>query len=296
MIIVKATGGLGNQLFQYALGRHLSLLNNDALTTEANYYINSSFVYSLGSFNTHAKIAKEEDYLNAGLLSINDTSLYGRIKRKIFRITESLKPIHKKKFIIEPDFSFNPEVLNIKNSCYLSGVWQSEKYFKDIGDIIRKEITLKNESSSETKNWIAKIAESNSVSIHIRRGDYVDNPRINQFHGVCTIKYYTDAIKHISQSINNPVFYVFSNDIEWAKENIKVPCPIFFVSDRIIPDYEELIIMSNCKHNIIANSSFSWWGAWLNPNLGKIVIAPQKWFASSNADTKDLIPETWVRM
>ncbi|HBH71687.1 MAG: Glycosyl transferase family 11 [Parcubacteria group bacterium GW2011_GWC1_42_11] len=296
MIIAKATGGLGNQLFQYALGRHLALLNNDTLKMEANYYINSSFVYTLGRFNTHQEITKEEDYLRAGLPNIGDASFYGRIKRKIFRISEGLKPIHKKKFITEPDFTFCPEILNVRSSCYLSGVWQSEKYFKNIEDTIRKEITLRNEPSSEVKNWIAKTSESNSVSIHIRRGDYVDNPRINKFHGVCPIEYYTNAIDCISQSIHNPTFYVFSNDIEWAKNNLRVSYPIFFVSDKIIPDHEELIIMSNCKHNIIANSTFSWWGAWLNVNQDKIVIAPQKWFTGSDTNTKDLIPEAWVRI
>lgn len=296
MIIVKATGGIGNQLFQYALGRHLSLKNNDTLKMEANYYINSTFVYSLDFFNTHTGIAREEDYSTIGLPSINNTSLSGKIKRKIFRISEGLRPIHKKKFIIEPSFSFCPEILNIKNNCYLSGVWQSEKYFKDIRETILKEITLKNEPASETKNWTAEIAKTNSVSIHIRRGDYVNNSKINQFHGVCSIEYYNDAIEHILQSINNPVFYVFSNDVEWAKENIKIPYPIFFVSDEKIPDYEELTIMSSCDHNIIANSTFSWWGAWLNTNKDKIVIAPKKWFASSGTDTKDLIPETWIRI
>lgn len=296
MIIVKATGGLGNQLFQYALGRHLALKNNDILKMETNYYIGSTFVYSLGLFNTHAEIATEEDYSKKGIPSINDVSLYGKIKRKLFRIGENFKPIHKKKFIIEPGFTFCPEILNVKNSCYLSGVWQSEKYFQAIKNVIQEEITLKNELSPATKNWIKKASESNSVSIHLRRGDYVNNPQIHQFHGVCPPEYYEAAINLISGKIDNPVFFVFSNDIEWVKNNLKINYPVFFVSDKRIPDYEELIIMSNCKHNIIANSTFSWWGAWLNANPDKIVIAPLKWFTGSDTDTRDLTPETWVRI
>ncbi len=136
-----------------------------------------------------------------------------------------------------------------------------------------------------------------SVSLHIRRGDYVSNKVTNQVHGVCDLNYYSHAISYIAERISNTHLFVFSDDPEWAKGNLKTEIPTFFVdNNRADKDYEDLKLMRQCKHNIIANSSFSWWGAWLNQNAGKIVIAPKKWFNDKSINTKDLIPEKWIRL
>ncbi len=296
-ILVRLSGGLGNQMFQYALGRNLSFKNNVELKVETSDFDDpkNPRLYKLDKFNVNAILANKKDFREIGLPNMENRDFLSRIARRIFRIFDGRKSIYKRKFVIEPHFYFCPDILKITSSCYLSGVWQSEKYFKDVEEVIRKEFTLRNKPSAETENWIQKTSGCNSVSIHIRRGDYVNSPKTNQFHGVCSIEYYDRAIDLISQKITAPVFYIFSDDIEWVKGNLKIPYSKFYVSDSTVPDYEELIVMSKCKHNIIANSSFSWWGAWLNESPEKIVIAPQKWFAG-NTDTRDLIPASWIRL
>ncbi|OQA39078.1 MAG: Glycosyl transferase family 11 [Parcubacteria group bacterium ADurb.Bin316] len=295
MIIIRLSGGLGNQMFQYALGRYLSLKNNELLRFDINAIKNGIRKYSLNNFTVVGEISVDKDYKKINIPNMHRMNFRTRLRRRLFRLHEKNKSIYDRKIIIEPNFNFCQDILKIKNNCYLSGDWQSEKYFIESEDVIRKDLTLKNELSDLSKQWIGKIESCASVSLHIRRGDYVSNPKTNQFHGTCDLAYYQRAISAIAKKINNPEFFVFSDDIEWAKNNLKIDYPIYFVSDKNIPDYEELIIMSKCKYNIIANSSFSWWGAWLNNNPDKIVIAPQKWF-NAPTDTSDLIPEKWIRL
>jgi hypothetical protein len=139
-----------------------------------------------------------------------------------------------------------------------------------------------------------KISQSKSVSIHIRRTDYVSNPNTRRFHGICDMDYYYKAVKMIAGKVHSSNFFLFSDDINWVKENFRIKYPTIFV-DHIGSDAEELLLMSLCKHNIIANSSFSWWGAWLNRNLSKIVIAPKKWF-KVNVNERDIVPQEWIRI
>jgi Glycosyl transferase family 11 len=178
----------------------------------------------------------------------------------------------------------------------LDGYWQSEKYFIDCSKLIRKDFTFKNELDSYNLKLKSKIDKTNSVSIHIRRGDYVNNLNTNATHGLCSIDYYIKAVNYITERIESPYFFVFSDDIEWAKKNIMLNFPCQFISHNIgSKSYLDMQLMSLCKHNVIANSSFSWWGAWLNSNDNKIVIAPRKWFAV-NTDICDLIPSNWISL
>lgn len=178
---------------------------------------------------------------------------------------------------------------------FVDEYYQNEKYFIDIADEIKKEFVLKNDFSAKAKEYLQRIENSNSVSLHIRRGDYVANKKINAYHGVCGLDYYNEAMKIIKEKINNPIFFVFSDDIHWAEENLK-GTEFVFVSCPEIEDVEELILMSKCKHNIIANSSFSWWGAWLNKNPEKIVIAPKRWFNDKKAEQINIAPANWLRI
>lgn len=299
MIIIRLSGGIGNQLFQYALGRNLSVKNKTTLKFETSDYRDSTRKYSLDKFNIPESvdgISKEADLAKIGLPPMGNKSLLNKARRKIFRIAEYFRPIYNRKFIIEPYFHFCSDILRTRGSSYLSGVWQSEKYFKDNESIIRKELTLKNKLGATTVDWMSRVGACNSISIHIRRGDYATNKKTQQFHGVCPLEYYDRAINLISEKISTPVFFIFSDDVEWVKEHFKIPYSVFYVSSNKTPDYEELLIMSKCKHNIIANSSFSWWGAWLNENKNKIVITPKKWFNVANINTNDLIPSSWVKI
>lgn len=135
------------------------------------------------------------------------------------------------------------------------------------------------------------------MSIHVRRGDYINNPETFKLHGVCGLDYYHAAIEYITKRTNTPVFYIFSDDISWAEENIKSKNQMIFVKETPHgKDYFEMYLMSVCKHNIIANSSFSWWGAWLNKSPEKIVIAPKKWMNETSIDTTDLVLKNWIRI
>ena len=180
----------------------------------------------------------------------------------------------------------------------MSGYWQSPKYFNSIETLIRKEFTFQKPLDSKNLEILNLIKNTISVSIHIRRTDFqIINS--NDIHGFCSLEYYDEAINYIHTNVLMSKFFIFSDDINWAKENLKVPMNSYFVSGNTgEKSYIDMQLMSNCNHNIIANSSFSWWGAWLNSNPKKIVIAPKKWFSDEkmNAQTDDLIPAEWIRM
>lgn len=292
MIVVKLIGGLGNQMFQYATARKLSQKKYAKLKFDTNGLSLESTPreYSLGVFNIQESFASLEEIESLKNWQDDYISL---ILKKIGFFP---KIFTKKTFIVEKSFRFDPEILDLKDNVYLQGYWQTEKYFEDVENVIRREFTLKEEYSIENKEITKEIKNSNAVSVHVRRGDYAKDQKTNKFHGLCPIDYYNDAIKKIAKKIEKPIFYVFSDDIDWVKKNLKFNYPVRYVSNGILKDYEELMLMSYCKHNIIANSSFSWWGAWLNSNPEKIVIAPKKWFNDPNVDTSDLIPENWIRI
>src|SRR3989344_4984067 len=160
--------------------------------------------------------------------------------------------------------------------------------------MIRKDFTFGATIVERNKKLASEISGTNSVSVHIRRGDYVTNANTNQFHGLCSLDYYNKAVSFISSKQNEMELFVFSDDIEWCKENLKYDFPIHFVETN--DAHSDMYLMSLCKHNIIANSSFSWWGAWLNDNFQKIVVAPSQWIADASVNTQDLIPKGWIKI
>ena len=285
MIIIKLNGGLGNQLFQYSLGRKLSIKNNDVFKLDlSDFTKDNPRSYGLGEFNIIENFASDED--------INKIKKSG-----VWKLVDKLKPYCKRSAIKYKGYDFDPNILKLSGNFYLDGYWQSEKYFQDIKNIIRKEVTLKNPIENKYADLISQIKNTNSVSIHIRRGDYITNKKFSKVYNLLDEKYYQKAVKFIAEKINDPFFFIFSDDINWVKQNLNIPYPKIFVSgENEIKNYEELILMSLCKHNIIANSSFSWWGAWLNQNPSKIVISPDKWFNDKISDAKDLIPPEWIRI
>ncbi len=290
MIIVKLMGGIGNQMFQYALGRHLSILNNTSLKLDVSgFAFDRKRSYSLSAFNILEDFATTKDICLMKHRSI------------IFRILEKLSYNRlARKHIKEKKLGFEKHILNLHEPIYLDGYWQSEKYFTSIEDIIRKDYTLRKQLSSSSENIGEQILNTNSVSMHIRRGDYFSSARCRRIHGVCNTNYYYSSINYIKQNVGNPFIYIFSDDPDWVKENIRIDIPHMLVSHQsnsIENDFEDIVLMSRCKHNILSNSSYSWWGAWLNTYSGKIVVSPDRWFAISNyREAKDIIPEGWVKM
>lgn len=295
MIITKLIGGLGNQMFQYAAGRRAAHFNNTNLKLDIAGYEEQEGItprkYMLYIFNI------KEDFVKP-----NETQRLKALGRNFFtkflsKLTKRIIPYYKQSYIQQKFFQFDSNILMISDNTYLEGYWASEKYFKDIKDIIFKEFTLKEKPNKKNKQVLDKIKESNSVSIHFRRGDYVSDKKTQEYHGICSLDYYHKAASIIAGKIRNPYFFVFSDDPNWVMRNFKIKYPLIVVDHNTGKrDCEDLRLMSACKHNIIANSSFSWWGAWLNRNLNKIVIAPKQWFKEKSINTNDLIPKSWTKI
>jgi hypothetical protein len=296
MIISQLNGGLGNQLFQYAFGRQLAIYNNTELKLDIerfdHYTVETPRKYELDHFKIQASLATHAECQ----LFQPKMDPFHRAYRLGFILTRK-QPPHPKGVIFEKPH-FDKAVLNSPDGSYLEGYWQSYKYFEDIEDIIKAEITLKNPLVAKNKEVAELISSTtNPVAIHVRRGDYVLDPATNAFHGVYSVQYYQEALEHLIKKIKNPHFFIFSDDPQWTQGNLKFSYPTTYVTHNTPENgFEDLRLMSLCKHFIIANSSFSWWGAWLSSNPDKQVIAPRKWFAGSNKDTSDLTPPNWLRI
>jgi hypothetical protein len=279
-------------MFQYAAGRSLAQKYKTELKLDIrdfkNYTLRS---YDLSNFNIIENFATSSDLSRVSLHS--NRSTVEAFKQIIKNIRHSKLIKH----IKEEEYNFQRNILRLTDNVYLDGYWQSEKYFLDIENVIRKEFSIVNPLSSTSQNIAEQIKGCESVSLHVRRGDYVSDPKTNSVHGVCGIEYYCNAMDMIHNNIENPCFFIFSDDPEWARCNIKPDASTIYVRhENSSKDYEDMCLMSMCKHNIIANSSFSWWGAWLNKNSEKIVIAPQKWFNSKDMNTNDLLPSKWYKL
>jgi hypothetical protein len=292
MIISQLIGGLGNQMFQYAIARRLAIFHNVPLkldTTEFRQY--PLRTYGLGHFKIQGEPATENEiarFKRTGIAAI-------LFRLKIF--PDFFKPYNKRRLLREQSFDFDPHILLAPNDVYLEGYWQSEKYFKDIEKIIHQDFTLSGEPDNLNKQMAEKIKNCEAVSLHIRRGDYVSNPVTTAYHGICSEEYYQEAISKLESYVKNPHFFVFSDDMEWVKENLETGYPTTLMDfNGSEKDYSDLHLMSLCQHHIIANSSFSWWGAWLSKYSEKIVIAPKKWFNVESINTHDLYPESWIKI
>ncbi|MFX0199817.1 MAG: alpha-1,2-fucosyltransferase, partial [Candidatus Hodarchaeota archaeon] len=260
MVVVRIISGLGNQMFQYAAGRRLAIKLGVALKLDISSY--SEFYklrsYDLGIFNIKENFATPKEVRQLTNISKN---LFVRICYRFLR--KQQKP--SESYYKEKHFHFDPDVLNLPDDVYLDGYWQSDKYFADIAEIIRQEFSVKTALQAKNQELAALIGSCESVSLHIRRGDYVSNPRTSQMFVTCDLDYYYRCVDHISQTVQHPHFFVFSDDHQWAHDNLKLSFPTMFIDhNEADKAYEDLRLMSLCKHNIIANSSFSWWGAWLN--------------------------------
>ena len=290
MIIIKIFGGLGNQLFQYSFGKYLELKLNTIVKydIQTNKKIKNftSRDIELQFLNISLEIATEDEikklkYFTSGILS--------RIERKI---AQKL-PCIIRSYFVEPSVQTIINYQNLKDNCYYDGYWQSYKYLSDIEIAPYKEISKKN-FLVDKETQATKILSNESISIHIRRGDYLSIKKNSEIFSVCDMSYYEKAILYITQRLPKPNFFIFSDDIDWAQRNFFGQQ--FYFIDGNIPS-EDMHLMSLCKHNIIANSTFSWWAAWLNSNKNKIVIAPKQWYIGPlNKSTENLIPNSWIRM
>jgi len=285
MVIVKILGGLGNQMFQYAYANALKQKGYNVkldITGFHNYSLHGG--YHLNNYNVTIDVATENE-----ILFIKKKNYFKNILRQLC--------LKNKIILKERTLLFNNKFLSISDNTYVEGYFQSEKYFNSIRNSILESFTLINPISSYGVSISEKIISlKNTCSIHIRRGDYLNDVNKNIF-GTCSLNYYKDAISHIEKNIPNITFFIFSNDIEWSKDNINVKHAVYIDNSSRIPN-EDIYLMSLCKHNIIANSSFSWWGSWLNTNKHKIVIAPKNWFIDSKlfSESLDIIPKNYIQL
>jgi hypothetical protein len=290
-IIIRLQGGLGNQLYCYAAARALSLNTNKELLIDARPIKGEgpNRQYDLSVFDIKEKhVSGLTSWITGWVASVR----LGKLFKVLFPLAWNFKIIRDKEEGFDASLS-NP----YRGTIILQGYWQSFKYFDNEDKILKKELTIKNEPDAINKNWIAELHEEESVALHVRRGDYVNNPTANAIHGTCTPEYYEKAIKLIFEKVENPSFYIFTDDPEWAENNISISAPTKVIKHNLgKSDYEDLRLMSHCKHFIIANSSFSWWGAWLSNNSSKIIIAPSKWFSIDSIPSDDRIPASWIRL
>lgn len=287
MIIMRLAGGLGNQMFQYAAGRALALDTGQDLVLDKRHYGRArEHGFGLDVFALADRPVPEAELPPY------------RKDRPLAHLLWSLRG-KGPAYMREASLAYDPRVAQVTGPVWLEGYFQSERYFARHAETIRAELTPRPAPDPENARWLAEIRdEPRAVSLHIRRGDYVRNPKFAAYHGSCTPAYYAAALDHVAARLGaEPVIFAFSDDPAWVAENLELPAEIRVVGHNG-PDrnYEDLRLMSACRHHITANSSFSWWGAWLNPDPAKVVATPDTWFADPSAVNPDIWPEGWARI
>lgn len=290
MIIVQLSGGFGNQLFQYAAGLSLAEHHNVEAKVDVSLLLKPDKVTGT---------TREVDIFNLASppreATKQEVSRYIKLSWPAQLINKS-RPFYRRKVYKETSNLFDNNFFKASKDLLLKGNRQSEKYFKQYEQRIRNDFSLSEEYVASVKQLGENLRQQNSISVHIRRGDYL-TPVALKWLGVLSASYYYQSISTLAHKVQNCKFYIFSDDIEWTKQNLKIDYEHEFISRGITKtSYEDFYLMSKCKHNIIANSTFSWWAAWLNSNPDKIVIAPKKWYNQVRLDTSDLIPDSWIKL
>lgn len=284
MNIVWIDGGLGNQMFQYALAMKLESLGKQVkidVTKYADHHVHNDFELDR-VFGIDCSYAGRDEIRKLGYLKANHWTEF--LKRTPFR---------KKTVYNHESYDFDGSVFQM-DGRYLEGYWQSEQYFDDIREQILSTYRFPAFSTQEQKDWAARIGEGISVSVHIRRGDYLNYAYLQN---ICTPAYYKEAMDFFRKKFPGAAqFYVFTNDFSWAQEHFAGEDCHFVKGNTGADSFRDMQLMSLCRHNIVANSSFSWWGAWLNQNPEKIVIAPKRWINGPEDQREDIIPDTWKKI
>ncbi|MBK9283698.1 MAG: alpha-1,2-fucosyltransferase [Sphingobacteriaceae bacterium] len=288
MIVTKLIGGLGNQMFQYAAGKALADFHQTSLFLDLSAYKAEPNVaytnrnYELGIFNLQALQASQ-----------SELDYFLKENNKLQRIIARYFPKTQKKMVLnEYGHLFYDEFFNCPKDTYLNGFWQCEKYFSSIRPSLLKDFTIKDVIPEKILEIQNKIKSSAAVSIHVRRGDYVNLKSASDFHGACSLNYYEKAHAFLKDKFENFNLFIFSDDIAWCKQNFSFQ-NMHFIEQQHGPHWD-MFLMSFCNHNIIANSSFSWWGAWLNENENKSVVLPDFWFRNVKTESLGIKPDNWI--
>lgn len=284
MIVFYAQGGLGNQLFQYATARRLSLRHNCELVLDPYWFAHP------GKNETPRSLELNQYSISMRLATNHEQRMWRFQRGRLSRYVNSLLTMN---LLREQGTNINQDVLNASANSYLIGYWQSEAYFHDIRSILLSELVPLDSPSAADLAIMDLMKSNNAVSLHVRRGDYVALKSASVFHGTCSLKYYRSAIQFVADRVDSPMFFIFSDDPEWTRANLELPFLTHYVDHNVAGHAcQDLRLMSHCQHHIIANSSFSWWGAWLVDSPNGVVVAPSAWFANGQP-TPNLIPERW---
>jgi hypothetical protein len=299
MIITRLIGGLGNQMFQYAAGAALAARTGQALrldlTSLRKYKLHQGYQFDqifAGDFQTASKL---------DLFRVLGFGMRRGVRGSVTPDPRLPDPQTGPK-IRQPSHNYWSGFSALSGKTYLAGYWQSPKYFQGAEAAIARAFEFREDLTGENTEIAAKMAACTSVSLHVRRGDYVKNANVNAFHGICDWPYYRAAMAHMRAALHAPQFFVFSDDLDAAKAEFGQGADITYVTGNTgAVSYRDMMLMARCKHHVIANSSFSWWGAWLAlahgaADDGQIVIAPKVWFAGSPEPMEDIYQPHWVRM
>lgn len=286
-VIIRLTGGLGNQLFQFSYGQYLKKHHNIDVIFDVQFYLSKE----------NEKLLRKFSLIELGFRC----PISGKLKSRVWSgRSRSLLARFLKKYLwknpvyLYEFYSENFDVFNIMTPAYIEGGFQRSEIVIDVLEDMRNMINPTIKLSPIYFQWLKRIQKSNSVAIHVRRGDYINNKSTNALHGVCTFDYYVQAINKIIQEQSDVNFFVFSDDLEYCRLAFSSFESFWFVdissSNQNHSDLEEFLLLVKCKHQIIANSTFSWWAAMLNNNPSKLVIYPLRWFSEGrNSDVSQLL-------
>lgn len=285
-VTVALAGGLGNQMFQYAAGMALADRLNCELSLDVTWFTpENRRSFALRSFKIFG-----EDVINWSYWPPYLRQIFYRVARKWFREIGGL-PVWR-----ESHFHYMSGFKEINEPVFLVGYWQSEKYFSHLRPLLLEQFCLRNELPRSSQFILEKILSVDSICVHVRRGDYLSNSTASKIYGTCSLEYYKESVLEIRTGLLRPHCFIFTDDPEWVDMNLKLDCPSTLVNVNSSSEaIYDLVLMASCKHFVIANSSLSWWGAWLSQNPDKLVIAPERWFIDSRNDTRDLLPSAWLR-
>jgi hypothetical protein len=318
VVVSRLSGGLGNQLFQYAAGRSLAQRRAARLILDVTAFKlpQERRQFALGVYPIDAEV-RGDGYAYepvtptvkfprpAGMRErpegLRDAILYrlaknggaaDRLVKTVWRGAERMRGNAGLAVFTERTFDFDPELALLGGQTYLVGYWQSYRYFDDVRNIVCREIVLPHPPNAANAGWMARITQTNSICVHVRRGDYLMAAHFEQ-HGICSENYYRRAMRLMEQHLSDPYFFVFSDDLDWCRAHFAAPNTAFVDANPVDAAHDELRLMASCRHHIIANSSLSWWGAWLGRQENQIVVGPDPWF-SVQKKTPDLYPPGWL--
>ena len=284
-VVVGLSGGLGNQMFQYAAGRALSMRLEVPLRLDTSWYIGKKDrIYALEPFLVSCTTCVRGLWMPEVL-----KSLESRLSRR-FGAARMGVPLFR-----ESGLEFAPAVLTLSHPVYLEGYWQSERYFSDIRNSLLQDFSVRQSTPQKCRNILDNIRDVDAVCVHVRRGDFASNPQTPT--GTCAMEYFLQGLERVVDSVPHPHCFVFSDDPKWVKAEFSLPCAMTIVDvNSSMEAHLDLQLMTACKHFLIANSTMSWWAAWLGCAKNKVIVAPAKWFKNPLSEPKDFIPKSWHRI